>query len=89
MNEMLSIGRVGGWEGGVIYLVGARSKARGPLPFFLAWGPRRRRRVGRTKAAVLPLPVGAEARRSRPAVRAGMACLWVWVGGWVGGWVGR
>jgi hypothetical protein len=36
--------------------------------------------AGRTKAAVLPLPVGADATTSRPAQRAGQACICTAVG---------
>src|SRR6187399_1333437 len=45
----------------------------------LAW-PRRRSRIGRTKAAVLPVPVCAAARTSRPARTSGMADSWTGVG---------
>ena len=40
----------------------------------------RRCRIGRTKAAVLPLPVIAEARISRPASAGGRAAVWIGVG---------
>lgn len=33
-----------------------------------------------TKAAVLPEPVGAEARMSRPWTMVGMLCIWMGVG---------
>ena len=36
--------------------------------------------MGRAKAAVLPLPVIAEARRSRPSRAGGIACFWMGVG---------
>ena len=34
-------------------------------------------RIGRAKAAVLPVPVGASASRSRPASRGGIAASWI------------
>jgi hypothetical protein len=37
-------------------------------------------RIGRTKAAVLPVPVWAAARRSRPERTIGIACSWTGVG---------
>ena len=36
--------------------------------------------MGRAKAAVLPVPVGASASRSRPASRGGIASRWIGVG---------
>ena len=40
----------------------------------------RRWRMGRAKAAVLPVPVWAMATRSRPAITEGMAAVWIGVG---------
>src|SRR6266542_6610730 len=37
-------------------------------------------RIGRRNAAVLPLPVAAVARRSRPSRAAGIASFWIGVG---------
>ncbi len=36
--------------------------------------------IGRVKAAVLPVPVWAMPRTSRPARATGMACSWIGVG---------
>src|SRR5687767_8951751 len=38
--------------------------------------------MGSAKAAVLPLPVMAQARTSRPARAGGMAAFWMGVGAW-------
>ena len=40
----------------------------------------RRCRIGSTKAAVLPLPVTAQASTSRPAIAGGIDCSWIGVG---------
>src|SRR5258706_667884 len=40
----------------------------------------RRWRMGRTNAAVLPLPVIAQASRSRPSIAGGIASVWMGVG---------
>jgi ubiquinone/menaquinone biosynthesis C-methylase UbiE len=40
----------------------------------------RRCSIGKAKAAVLPVPVWAMPRRSRPAKRCGIACAWIGVG---------
>ncbi|ODU54545.1 MAG: hypothetical protein ABS99_09140 [Acetobacteraceae bacterium SCN 69-10] len=40
----------------------------------------RRCRMGRAKAAVLPVPVWAMPWTSRPASTKGMACAWIGVG---------
>ena len=42
--------------------------------------PARRCRIGSRKAAVLPLPVTAQASTSRPAMAGGMASRWIGVG---------
>ena len=42
--------------------------------------PARRCRMGSTNAAVLPVPVWAPARTSRPSSTAGMARAWIGVG---------
>ena len=42
--------------------------------------PISRWRIGSTKAAVLPLPVAAQASTSRPASAGGIACSWIGVG---------
>ena len=51
---------------------------RGPRPPLLA--PSSRCRIGNAKAAVLPVPVWAMARTSRPAITSGIACAWIGVG---------
>jgi hypothetical protein len=40
----------------------------------------RRCRIGRAKAAVLPVPVWAMPSRSLPAITPGIACAWIGVG---------
>ena len=42
--------------------------------------PISRWRMGSPKAAVLPLPVAAQARTSRPSIAGGMAWSWIGVG---------
>ena len=54
--------------------VGARIRARGPLRWPLAAS--RRSMIGRAKAAVLPVPVWARPRTSRPWSAAGMVSAW-------------
>ena len=56
--------------------VGVRTSAR-VVPLGLSV---RRCRIGRAKAAVLPLPVIAVATRSRPSMAAGIVCSWIGVG---------
>ena len=58
-----------------------------PLPYMTTnpripafFGVRRRAKSGITKAPVLPDPVGAHARRSRPSIITGTACIWMGVG---------
>ncbi len=64
----------------------ARGSARGPgrrdVPASARPRPpaASRWRIGRAKAAVLPVPVGASASRSRPARRGGIAASWTGVG---------
>ena len=56
--------------------VGVRMRAR-VTPRFL---PIRWLRIGSRKAAVLPLPVMAQASTSRPSMAGGMASAWIGVG---------
>jgi hypothetical protein len=61
--------------------VGARTSARTPpLDFSLVFARDTDDNIGMAKAAVFPEPVGALAKTSRPASRAGMACIWIGVG---------
>ncbi len=55
----------------------ARGSTRGPPAGREAW---RRWSIGRTNAAVLPVPVWAPARTSRPARTSGIAWAWTGVG---------
>ena len=51
-----------------------RAAARRPSPMGMRWS------IGSANAAVLPVPVGASARRSRPASSGGIASRWIGVG---------
>ena len=55
--------------------VGVRISARTPL--WLGWLAASRCKMGRAKAAVLPVPVWAQPSRSRPSSTGGMAFCWM------------
>src|SRR5690625_5457123 len=59
---------------------GVTIRARGERCLRLSWLPLSPLRIGRTKAAVLPVPVCAHPMTSRPVVATGMACAWIGVG---------
>src|SRR5690625_6089410 len=60
--------------------VGVTIRARGERCLRLSWLPLSPLRIGRTKAAVLPVPVCAHPMTSRAVVATGMACAWIGVG---------
>ena len=58
----------------------ASTRTRQPLRAGACGFAARRWRIGRAKAAVLPVPVCAMPHRSRPVMTSGMACDWIGVG---------
>ena len=59
--------------------VGTNTKIRGPR-LFNACGVASKFKAGNIKAAVLPVPVWADAIKSLPSVITGIACAWIAVG---------